>query len=228
MNLERWQKDKMSINKPIVKSIILISLFITNMGCASDKKGIEVAADKYCSLYEPSSWGELANSGSAYEIYSFIVIEQKKEIHNSAFKDIIDKADRTNLSTFYAGVRNGIENALGKKWDCEAFDEFYMPSRDVVAISLNEIKKIRMDPRNQSNIVIKISHAGDILIDNSPLVSNDDTVIKKAIELRVADKQYGDFQFVVYSDEGADGSLMTKILRCLSQLGVRNVSLLDY
>lgn len=214
-----------SINK---SRVLLIAVMILSTRVCANSHDVRNDADTYCKLYNPSSWHVLGEKPTLYEIYNYIVTRQKSELKNSNFKDVLGKSDNSNFDRFHSSTKKNIGNILGEDWHCQYFDEFYRPARNVISISLQGLKKIHIDPNAQDVIVVSVSQSGEILIGNAPLVSNESSLIKKAILLKLGNRDRLTTHFVLYSDSGADGSLLTRILTVMTELGVKDLSLVDY
>ena len=217
----------MTVSK-VCKPLIIASLAVAGYACAGDKSELLSAADQYCSFYNPSSWGDLAESGDTYSIFNLIVSKQETEIKSSDFKAIISSADTTDFAAYHSGVKANIGKAIGKEWVCEDFDQFFMPSQTVVSLTLSGVQKKSIDPNADNTIVIAIAHSGEILIGNAPLKSNDQKSVLAGIKSKIAGRDINKLEFVLYFDEGANGNLVPRLLASLSELGVTNVGLIDY
>lgn len=216
------------MNKSMLSSCLLVALFAISMMSGANQESVEEAATQYCEIYNPSSWEGVSKSSEVYEIYNYIVTKQQQAVTNSEFGLAIENADSSVFSEFYYSARKNIEALLGETWDCDHFDQFYMPSQTIVSLSLGGITKDRIDPNNPDTIVISINHQGDVLVGNAALASTSYDTITAAVESRIDNKELEDIKFVLYADSGADGSLVPKVLNSLTRLGVKSVSLIDY
>lgn len=95
-------------------------------------------------------------------------------------------------------------------------------------MQLVDVVKKRIDPQADNTIVIMVAHTGEILINNTPIVSNDDSVLEQAIESTTRGKPITNFSFVLYMDEAANGNLVSRIFRVLKKMGVERVEVIDY
>ena len=209
------------------KSIVVIGLILPSLSCASDADFAK-EADKLCALYNPNNWGALQGSGDLQQVYGVISARQESELANAAIKRVLAAADASNFSNYYYSVRAGIEAELGEVWECDYFDQFFMPEQTVVVVQLVDVVKKRIDPQADNTIVIMVAHTGEVLINNAPIVSNDDSVLEQAIESTTRGKPITHFSFVLYMDDGANGNLVSRIFRVLKKLGVERVEVIDY
>ncbi len=207
---------------------LIIALSVFSMSACADSQSVEQAAAQYCEVYNPETWVGVSKSSDLYEIYNHIVTAQKETVTNKAFDAAVTNADSSNFTKFYHSARNNVETLLGDRWDCEYFDQFYLPSQTVVSVSLEGISKTRIDPNSPDTVVISISLQGDVLIGNAALKSATHDSIAAAVKSHIAGEKVEGFKFVLYADSGSDGSLMTKVLNSLTQMGVKRVSLIDY
>ncbi|MDN3637367.1 hypothetical protein QWY82_00975 [Simiduia curdlanivorans] len=212
-------------NVKLFKSLCLVSLVAASTACASDKEELIAASAQYCAFYDSKTWGD---SDDTYEIYNLIATKQQNEISNAEFKDLMATTDISSFASFYASVREKIERATGKPWDCDDFDHFYMPSQKLISISLNGLNQRRVDPNAENVIVISVSHAGDILIAGAPLSTTDLNDITKGVQARIAGRDIDSLDFVIYFDEGSRGEMIPLIFTALTNLDVQNISLIDY
>lgn len=216
------------MNKSMLLSGLIVALFSISMMAGANQQSVEEAASKYCEIYNPSSWVDVSKPAETYETYNYIVTKQKQTVTNIEFGLAVENADSSGFSEFYYSARKNIEVLLGETWDCDHFDQFYMPSQTIVSLSLGGITKDRIDPNNPDTIVISINHQGDVLVGNAALASTSYDTITAAVESRIDNKELEDIKFVLYADSGADGSLVPKVLNSLTRLGVKSVSLIDY
>lgn len=207
---------------------LFIALSVFSMSACADSQSVEQAAASYCEVYNPETWVGVTKSSDLNEIYNHIVAAQKQTVTNRAFDAAVTRADSSNFTNFYHSARNNIEALLGDRWSCEYFDQFYLPSQTVVSVFLEGVSKTRIDPNSPETVVISISHQGDVLIGNAALKSASHDSISTAIKSRIGGQGIEEIKFVLYADSGSDGSLMTKVLNSLTQLGVKRVSLIDY
>lgn len=207
----------------------LIALFaVAVSACADNDKAFQQATQQYCELYNPSTWGELAQSGDTYSIYNAIASRQEKEITNEKLKQIIASAETNDFTEYYQSVHSGISKALGSEWQCEYFQQFYMPSQKVVSLSLNGVQTKRINPNDENTIVITVVQSGQILLGSAPLAVSDPKTLTAAIQSRMDGKPIGSMEFVLYFDENSKGDLAPVILGTLSAMGVEQVSLIDF
>lgn len=211
----------------ISKSLLGFLSVFSLVACA-DTQSVEEAADQYCEIYNPSSWKGISKSAEAYEIYNYIVTVQNETVTNSDFSLAVGNADSSSFTDFYYSARKNIEALLGSTWDCDHFDQFYLPLQTIISLSLGGVSKDRIDPNNPDTVVISISHQGDVLVGNAALASTSHDTITAAVKSRIASKELEAIRFVLYADSGADGSLVPKVLNSLTQIGVKNVSFIDY
>ncbi len=189
--------------------------------------GIRYAVDQYCEIYNPKSWKELAPDADVQTIYAQIVLQQKKRIRHPRVLDAIASADTGDFTRFYFSVKQNIESLLGEAWVCEHFDNFFLPKQRVVPLSLGKVVETRIDP-NADHVMVIMSHTGELLIDNAPLVSSDAEKVKLGIKSKLGNRNIRDMQFVLYMDQGADGNRLAELLVTLSNMGIDKVQLIDY
>ncbi|MBX2849705.1 MAG: hypothetical protein KTR16_15385 [Acidiferrobacterales bacterium] len=206
-----------------------LTLFaLAAFACADGDNDFQIASQHYCELYNPNTWGELANSGDTYSIYNEIVTRQEKQITNKKLKAIISKADNTGFGRYYQDIQTNISNVLGSEWQCQYFEQFYMPTQKVISLTLNGILDRRIDPSDRNTVIITLVKSGQIIVGNAPLVGTDIKTISAAIQSRVGTKPIDSIDFVLYFDEDGKGDLTPKILSSLTGLGVKRVSLIDF
>lgn len=209
------------------KLLLIILLISNSVACASDKSELIKASDLFCSFYDPKGWGDLTESGDTYSIYNLIAMRQEQEIKNIDFKAVLSAADTSDFDTYFISVKDGIEKAIGKTWKCKYFDQFYMPTQTVMSLTLNDVKTKRIDPNSDQTIVIAIAFSGDILIGNAPLKSVTQEIIIAALQSKIKQREINKLNFVLYFDEGANGSLLPRVLRSLRSVGVEKVDMID-
>ena len=212
----------------MARFILLASFVVAASACADSEKDFEQATRQYCELYNPTTWGELANSGDTYSIYNAIITRQERQITSEILKAILSGADSSDFPTYYHSIQAGISKELGSDWQCRHFAQFYMPTQKVVSLTLGGVKEKRIDPNNENTIVITVIQGGQILLGSAPLVNNEPETIIAAIQSRVGKKTLGSIEFVLYFDENGKGDLAPNILSALSGLGVKQVSLIDF
>lgn len=209
------------------KSIVVLGLVMPGLSCASDADFAK-EAEKLCALYNPNNWGELQGSGDLHPVYDVISARQESELANPAIKRVLAAADASSFSSYYYSVRAGIEAELGGAWECDYFDRFFMPQQTVIVVQLVDVVKKHIDPQAANTIVIMVAYSGEILINNAPIVSNDDSVLEQAISSTIRGRPITNLSFVLYMDDGANGNLLSRIFRTLKKLGVGNVEVIDY
>lgn len=209
------------------KYIVMVAVIFPSLSCASESKFVN-EAEKLCALYNPSIWGELQASGDLHQIYNEIAARQESEIADDALKKVLAKANTVSLSSYYYSVRAGVEAELGEAWECDYFDQFFVPEQTVVEVSLVDLVKKRIDPQANNTVVIMVAHSGEVLVNNAPLTINNEENIEVAVKAVIAARQIEGLDFVVYLDNGANGNLITKILKGLKTLGVSKVVFIDY
>jgi biopolymer transport protein ExbD len=197
------------------------------LGTRSYAMTLSEAAEFYCDTYNPAQWHSLGSELSSVEIYNHIVTIQKEGIKNNDFMETINQADRSNYINFYNDARKRIESLIGKPWTCLYFDQFYFPKQTITSITLGEVSQKVINPNDPSTIVIAVSYSGEILVNNSPLVSKEADVFKSAIALTIRQRNTDQLSFIVYADEGSDGALSSNIMQYLAEMGIRKVGLIS-
>jgi biopolymer transport protein ExbD len=206
--------------------LLLIMASASAAACAVDGE-LEQAVENFCESYNPKTWSELDSNASSQEIHAEIQKGQAKTIRHKGLQEAIATADTTDFAAFYYSVKHNIESLLGEPWHCPYFEEFYLPARNVLTLSLGEVSQKRINPQGPDTLIVAVS-GRKVIIDNAPVKAINADSLEAALESRLQGKDISKVQVVVYLDAGADGSLATAVLKALASVGVKTVDLLDY
>lgn len=211
----------------IIRFILLAVTFCFSIGSCADAN-LEQELGQYCETFNPDNWKGLEKDAELQDIYAHIVKAQNLKIKNADLKAVIDKSQSGEFNQFYHRTRQNIESLLGGEWKCEVFDAFFLPEQRVISLSLNAVSKKRIDPNGANNIIVILSHSGEVLINNAALLSSTPDNLRLGLVSRIANRPYDELNFVLYADEGADGGRLASMLGVFAELGIKNVDLIDF
>ncbi len=225
INIVNMNFAKVKIYKGLFRILIAVLVFSSQMACA--ELSVEQSAEAYCMLYEPDNWGVSIKDAGFQEVYSAIVTRQKNTPLASDIKKAITDADTSGFAEFYYSVNRNIESVLGKPWECQAFQNFYLPTQTLVTLNLGGTERLQIDPSSIENVIITLTYNGTILINNSALKISNSSSIQAAIQ-SIMGHENSEKNVIVYFDEGSDAGKAASIFRALSDVGIRQVQLIDY
>lgn len=217
----------MNIFDKLIRFFVMVLVLVSVSAGTQGDKSFEDAASAYCDLYNPARW-EDEKTTDVYSIYHSIVCRQASAVANAQLMAIVEAADSSDFVSYHKSISEGISNVLGAKWQCDHFDQFYVPSQTLVKLSLEGFETKRIDPNAANTILITVLNDKNILLGSTPLASSERKTIFAAIKSRLDGKPADDFQFVLYFDEGSSGVLLPDVLSALVELGVKNASLIDF
>lgn len=201
--------------------LFTLSLVAVN-ACSSD--GFTQAANQYCSLYSAESLASVGEKAEVQAIFGSI-LERQASINNEKLQKILKSADSSSFSNYYTSIKAQIEAELGSAWACDDFDQFFLPKKKVISLSLVGVKQKAVDPNADNAITIMVAHSGEILVNGAAL--KEISKLKAALESKIAKRTIGELNFVLYFDEDSNGELVSDVMIALAELGVVSVDLID-
>ena len=189
-------------------------------------ESLEQSANQYCELYNPAAWEKGISEESIQSIYSYIIQHQEVIDFPSSMKAVINSADNSSFGTYFYSIHNGMNNLLGKSWECKYFDDFYLPEQKIIPLSLGNVSQKRIDPNASNTIVIMLASDGTLLINNAPLRSA--AKFKQALTSTIHKHSLDDLTFVLYLDSGADGGKVAGLFSQMISVGIKDVQLIEY
>lgn len=153
------------------------------------------------------------------------ILERQANIKNESLQRILSSADTTSFANFHSSVTKRIEAELGNKWQCSAFDSFFLPTQKSITLQLSGITHKAINPESNNVVTIMLAHSGEMLVNNKPLIGT--AKLSQAIKAITDQQPLDSFDFVVYFDQGSNGEWVADIFIILSELGVSKVNLID-
>lgn len=211
----------------LIRFFLLAVTFCYSIGSCADAS-LQPQVDQYCETFNPDNWKGLEKDAELPVIYAHIVKSQRSLIKNADLISVIEKSESGDFNQYYHHTRQNIERLLGGQWPCQYFDAFFLPEQRVVSLSLNAVSKKRIDPNAANNIIVILSHSGEVLINNTALLSSTPDKLRLGLISVIANRPYGELNFVLYADEGADGGRLASMLGVFAELDITNVDLIDF
>lgn len=201
-------------------------MLISQTACSD--KTLDSSLKSYCELYNPATWAALGEDASTQEVYGYILSKTDSSVENDKLKVAIQNADNTDFTAYFYSINASIEELTGKPWQCQYFEDFYLPKQKIVSLTLNEISQKRINPNADNVITIMLAHDGALLINNAALKSATPDALTTALKLRINQRVISSLKFVVYFDAGADANRAAEIFSALQAAGIKQVELINF
>lgn len=194
--------------------------------CGTQAKSLAEEAEQFCGLYDKQHWAHLSEEAVLQDIYQVILTKYHEAKFSDAFVKATSGQNSKNLRDYYYATKSKLDGLLKKKWQCEQFDDFYMPKQQVVNLQLNGSSEERIDIQKPGIFVIGLTADGAILLNEKELANNERDTIIKATKHLLKTRKVEDVRFVIYHEAQVAAQPMNQLLEILGSLGAKKVSLI--
>lgn len=205
---------------------IVLCILLSQAACSG--QALEGSLKSYCELYNPVTWSVLGEDASTQEIYGYILSKMDSSVESDKLKVAIKNADNTDFTAYFYSVNAAIENLTGESWECQYFENFYLPKQRVVSLILGGVSEKRINPNADDVITVILANNGELLINNSVIKTTTPDAFIRALQSRIDQRDISSLEFVIYFDAGADANRVARIFGTLATAGIKNVELINF
>jgi biopolymer transport protein ExbD len=176
-----------------------------------------------CEVYNPDNWVEFFENKnlSITEIYSEIGKRIRKTVTTEVFKAIYQEIQDKFHPDVYNFTKNRVSKLIGEEWECEYYDNFYNPHKEIV-LNIDEVDKVINPLLKRAEIIIAIDSDGSLYINSDSPTNPDKKSLKDAI-LNQPDAKSANI--VINADAKAPNQAFVTIVAALKELGFSKVDI---